>query len=137
MDSMTAKAWTYRYRAQATGIDGDTLHATLDLGLRLTATVPVRLAGCNAAEHGTPSGDAATAFTADWLTRNADPDGWVAVVTHRDPRDNYGRWQAEVQSLDGLHSLVDDLIAAGLAMEWDGRGAAPVPPWPAVPVAAG
>lgn len=123
-----SKAWTYRYRAAVGRItDGDTLIMMLDLGIRMTATIPVRLAGCNAAEKTTPEGLAATAFVDQWAKDYA-VDGWLAVITHKNPGDNYGRWLAEVQSLDGLHDLTDDLIAAGHAVAYDGTGTKPEPP---------
>jgi hypothetical protein len=37
---------------------------------------------------------------------------------------------ADVTNLDGSKSLALDLIAAGLAVAWDGTGEKPVPPEP-------
>jgi endonuclease YncB( thermonuclease family) len=41
-----------------------------------------------------------------------------------------------VTNLDGSKSLALDLIAAGLAVAWDGHGDKPVPPDPPLPLAA-
>lgn len=124
---MTA-AWTYRYRATPVKVvDGDTFRLAVDAGLRMTATIPVRLRGCNAPERGTPEGAAATEFVVRWLIRHGDAQGWVAVTTHKDPEDPYGRWMGDIESLDGTANLTADLIAAGLAAAWDGRGGKPVP----------
>lgn len=128
---MTAKAWTYRYRFRPVRVvDGDGIVAGIDCGLRVTMVLPLRLAGCNAAEKNTPEGKAALEFVEAWVKEHADPDGWLAVITGKNPGDNYGRWLAEVQSLDGTRDLSDDLIGAGLAVAWDGRGSKPVPAAP-------
>lgn len=125
---MSAKGWTYRYRFRVVRIaDADTLTGAIDCGLRITMVLPLRLAGCNAAEKNTDAGKKATAFVEEWLKNHADADGWLACITHALPGDNYGRWLAEVQSLAGVHDLTDDLIAAGLAVAWNGEGPKPVP----------
>jgi micrococcal nuclease len=130
--------WTYRYRARVVKVtDGDTLRVALDPGVRLTYDMRVRLRGCNAAEKTTVDGQRAITFVTRWLAENADPDGWVVVITHKDPEDPHDRWVADVTSLDGGRDLTADLIAAGLAVPWDGHGPKPVPgPPPAPPPAA-
>jgi micrococcal nuclease len=128
---MTAPAWTYRFRAKVVRvIDGDGLRLSVDCGLHLTYDMDVRLRGCNAAEKTTVSGQNAITYVAQWVANNADADGWLAVTTHKNQDDTYGRWLADVTSLDGSKSLALDLIAAGLAVAWDGRGEKPVPPEP-------
>jgi endonuclease YncB( thermonuclease family) len=130
---VSAKTWTYRYRFRVVRVvDGDGLVAAIDCGLRITMVLPLRLAGCNAAEKRTPEGLAATAFVDQWVKDHADRDGWLAVITGKNPGDNYGRWLAEVQSLDGVHDLTDDLIEAGHAVPWDGTGPKPGPVSPPV-----
>lgn len=123
---MTALTFTYRAQLDRV-VDGDTLHVRCDLGLRLTYAMDVRLRGCNADEKTTPSGQAATTFATSWLANNADQDGWLTVTTHKNPEDPHGRWMADVTNLDGSKSLAVDLIAAGLAVVWDGHGPKPVP----------
>lgn len=124
---MGRAAQLYAYRAQLVRVvDADTIYFSIDLGLRLTYQMDVRLRGCNAAEKATPEGQAATAYVTQWLTDHAT-DGWFKVITHKNNEDPHGRWLAEVLSLDGLHDLADDLIAAGHAVAWDGSGKKPVP----------
>lgn len=53
-----AGLWRYRAIYQRT-IDGDTLELLVDLGFSLRRQLRVRLAGFDAAERGTPAGDAA------------------------------------------------------------------------------
>lgn len=108
-------------------VDGDTLKVRADVGLDVHVDVVVRLLGCNAAEHGTPAGDAASAFTRAWV---AVSDGWrvglVTVKTKRgsDQREKYGRLLAAIVRPDG-RDLVTDLIAVGHAVPWDGTGTRP------------
>jgi micrococcal nuclease len=126
---VTALVYTYRAQLERV-VDGDTLHVRCDLGLRLTYAMDVRLRGCNAAEKNTVSGQNAITFATRWLAEHADADEWLSVTTHRNPEDPHGRWLADVTNLDGSKSLALDLIAAGLAVAWDGRGEKPVPPEP-------
>lgn len=112
---------TYTYRAVITHqVDGDTVGATLDLGLRLSAEVPVRLYGINCPEHDTPAGKAAAAFTADWCARHSD----IVIVTQKNP-EKYGRWLGTLVAADG-ENLNDELVAAGHALAYDGHGPKPV-----------
>lgn len=121
--------WTYRYRAKlGRVIDGDGLAVVVDMGCKVAIELIVRLRGCNAGEKGTAMGEAATVFARKWLDQYADADDWLAITTHRDAGDRYGRWLADVQSIDGDRDLAEDLIAQGLAVPWDGRGVKPVPP---------
>jgi endonuclease YncB( thermonuclease family) len=115
--------WPYRYRAKLTHLaDADTLRLAVDMGCKVAIELIVRLRGCNAAEKGTAMGEAGTEFARKWLEQYADDDDWLAVTTHRDPGDRYGRWLADVQSIDGVRDLASDLIAQGLAAPWDGKG---------------
>ena len=56
---MTTPLTPYDYTATIESTtDGDTVVALIDLGFSILHRVHVRLFGCNAAEHGTPRGDA-------------------------------------------------------------------------------
>jgi micrococcal nuclease len=102
---------TYQYRATLERvIDGDTLVVHLDLGLRMTATVPLRLLGVNSPEMKTDAGKAARAWALDWLGRTAE----LLVTTEKDP-EKYGRWLAIVQRPGGGETLNDALVDAGMA----------------------
>lgn len=121
-------------------IDGDTLKLSVrlaksrgkdtDLGFHvyreggwLVLHYTFRLLGCNAAEHGTPGGDAATANLKTLL-----PVGTVVVVTSVS-NDKYSRYDADIMMPPGT-DLVSYLIAHQWAAPWNGQGPKPIPPWP-------
>jgi endonuclease YncB( thermonuclease family) len=123
---VTAPKPAYVYAAVVNRvIDGDTLRVSVDLGMATWRhDVTVRLLGCNAAERGTPGGDAAAGNLAALLPTGA------AVVLRTVKADKFGdRYDAAVTMPDGT-DLVATLISTGWAAAWDGRGAKPVPPWP-------
>lgn len=121
-------AWRYVYRAKAVRvIDGDGLLVCLDMGVHISAAIPIRLRGCNAAEKATVAGQNAITYVTRWVAEHSDSDGWLLVATHKNPEDPHGRWLADVESLDGHANLTADLIAAGHAVAWNGRGTKPVP----------
>jgi endonuclease YncB( thermonuclease family) len=108
--------------------DGDTFTVDISWGRRrIDHNIPIRLLGVNAAELGTPGGDAAAANLAALLP----PGTWVLLVDPTD--DKYApRWDAEVIyfSAGSLHDLAVDLVALFWATPWNGKGVKPVPPWP-------
>ena len=105
----------YLYAAQAVRtVDGDTLDVSLDVGFNIHIQQRIRLLGINCPEHGTPEGDAATAFTTAWLADHVD----LTVRTILDKREKYGRLLGIVMA--GAHSLNDDLVTAGHAVPYDG-----------------
>lgn len=119
---MTFRLTDYTYDAVVTRvIDGDTvifdLTKSVDVGFHIVIEVHaaqrVRLARCNCPEHGTPEGDAATAFTVDWLNSHA---GTLAVTTSH--QDNYGRWVGEVVCTADTLNLSDALLGSGHAVPW-------------------
>jgi endonuclease YncB( thermonuclease family) len=118
--------WPGSYVARV--IDGDTLDAKLtrDIGFGGTVTFPVRLrlARINAAKAKSPAGLSATAMTIA-LTGGAP----LEIITlkpykYGGPADYAGEYMAEVVLPDG-RNLSDALVAAGLAVYWDGRGPRP------------
>jgi endonuclease YncB( thermonuclease family) len=110
----------------ASVVDGDTLDLLVS-GLDVDVHVRGRLFGVNAPEHGTPAGDAATAWARAWATAA----GWQVLLqtlktrTGTEQREKYGRWLIIVRNGAG-ESLADALIAAGHALPWDGKGPRPV-----------
>lgn len=121
-------------------VDGDTVKLSvklarirgkdLDLGFHvykeqgwLVLHYTFRLLGCNAWEHGTPAGDAATANLRALL-----PTGTVVGLTSISA-DKYFRYDAQVTLPDG-RDLVSVLVAGQWATPWDGLGTKPLPPWP-------
>lgn len=109
--------------------DGDTFDCDVDFGFYLHhAPTPVRLLGCNARELSAPGGIEARDNLAALL-----PVGARVLLQTAKPDKYAPRWDAQVTYLtaDGaVHDLVTDLIADGWAAAWDGKGSAPVPPWP-------
>lgn len=112
----------YEYKATVCSVyDGDTLRVDIDCGFDVWLfNQPLRLVGLNAPEMGTPAGRAAR----DWL-RGLLPVGTdVRVVTLKDAREKYGRYLALVYL--GAICINEEIVDAGHAVEWDGRGARPV-----------
>lgn len=108
-------------------IDGDTVIVRADLGWRVEIETAVRIDGINAPEHGTPEGDAATAFLAETLLA----DGRGAMVSKRmlGAFEKYGRVLADLTFPDAKGAMVDvaqTMLASGHAKPWHGRGPKPV-----------
>lgn len=95
-------------------IDGDTYDVELDLGFRISAQMPLRLAHVDTPELNTEQGVAAKAFITHFLNPLPCP---VWVVTYK-PRDKYGRYLAEVWVND--QSLAVELLREGLAKPYEG-----------------
>ena len=97
----------YQYRGHVLRvIDADTLLVRVDVGFRMYAELPLRLAYVDAPEANSPEGKAATAWAAEWL---GELPAEVRLETLK-PADKYGRYLAKVYK-DG-RSLGDDLIDA-------------------------
>ena len=115
-------------------IDGDTIRADVVLGTLTLGSIAldvvaratkVRLAGCNAAEVGTPAGAAARSHLIGRL-----PPG---TLLHLDDLEDYkygGEVIARVTTVPDGVDLAAELIAQQWAASWDGRGPRPTPPWP-------
>lgn len=105
----------FEYRAWLEKIvDGDTLHAGIDLGLDIATHQTIRLYGVNAPEMSTPAGVASKAWVQQWLTTHC-PTGGFTLRTIKDKREKYGRYLGVVVAADGA-VLNDDLVAAGQAV---------------------
>lgn len=92
----------YEYAAQVVKVvDGDTINVEVDLGFDIDFGMPLRFAGINAPEHGTPEGDAATAYLTQLLqvmpntgtTTNFQP---LTIRTVKDHKEKYGRYLAYI-----------------------------------------
>lgn len=78
----------YEYAASILKVvDGDTVHADLDLGLDARMRTTLRLAGINAPELSTQAGPPARAFL-QYLLATGGP---LVVRTVKDKREKYGR----------------------------------------------
>lgn len=116
----------YVYAATVVSVhDGDTIRVDLDQGLdEWHRRLSVRFMGCNAAELGTPGGDAAR----DNLTALLPAGAQIRLRSVA--WDKYGgRVDADVIEVDGT-DLIAQLISEQWLAAWDGTGARPVPPWP-------
>jgi len=109
-------------------IDGDTVEAMLtrDLGFEASATFPVRLR-LNRINAEPSNRDKGFRCAGRVLALTAGVR--VAVTTGKGykygaPDGKTGEWMAEVVLPDG-RNLSDLLVAEGLAVYWDGRGARP------------
>lgn len=89
----------------------------------LTLRYGFRLLGCNAAEHGTEAGAAATRNLRTLL-----PIGTVVEILSV-KNDKYSRYDAVIILPDGTN-LVSKLITEQWAASWNGLGPKPLPPWP-------
>jgi endonuclease YncB( thermonuclease family) len=124
-------AGLWRYRAALRRVkDGDTLEVTLDLGFGVVfEKMTIRLLGLNAPEIATQRGREAAAFARAWCQAALSPaDAWeLRIETVKgDKPDKYGsRWLGRIYTAIGGACLNDDLLAAGLALPWDGQGDKP------------
>ncbi len=126
---MTVKP-PYEYRAVVDRVvDGDTviLDVSLGFGMWLLTSpkhpVSFRLLGLNAIELRNPGGKESRDHLAELLPAGTE------VVIRSVAVDKYGGRYDVVIFRDGVN-INELLIATGWAAYWDGRGTAPVPPWP-------
>lgn len=88
-------------------VDGDTLVLLLDLGFSVYRRERVRLRGVRAPERGTLEGERISRYVARrWA------GAVCVVVTHRDRRDRYGRYLADVRVGD---DVINDAIVRAIA----------------------
>lgn len=109
----------YQYPAKITRvIDGDTYDVEVDLGFRIVARLPLRLAHVDAPERFTPEGKAVMRHISEVLGMLPAP---VVVHTFK-PVDKYGRYLADVYlpREDGWLSLAQDLMQRGMATPYEG-----------------
>lgn len=95
-------------------IDGDTVVMRIDLGFRLTATLPIRLVGIDCPEKATPEGKSAAAAASKLLGASRP----CQVITFKNP-EKYGRWLGRIRLPDG-EDLAEQLFLAGHAVRYDG-----------------
>jgi micrococcal nuclease len=111
----------YEYSAEVLRVvDGDTIHARLDLGIDVHHDLVLRLAYLNAPE--VPSIEGLAAKT--WLiARLAKVNNMVTVHTVKDKREKYGRYLASL--FDGDRNINVEMMDAGQAFPYDGHGPKP------------
>ena len=85
---------SFTYNAVLTNIvDADTVDLVVDLGLRISMRMRVRMYGINAPEMNTPGGKAAKTALANRVPLGSP----VVVRTFKNPTDKYGRWLASIE----------------------------------------
>lgn len=123
--------WTWPASKLVDIVDGDTLDAYVlrDLGFGGTASfmVRLRLNRINCPPASTVEGKAATGFVKAAFVR----EGFTCLIEtdkpykYGGPPTSPGEWMAEVTLADGTN-LSDSLVAAALAVYWDGQGPRPL-----------
>lgn len=73
-------------------VDGDTVHADVDLGCDIHMNMTIRLFGINAPEMKTPEGRAAEAFLGTLIPEGTE----ILLVTHKDKKEKYGRYLGDI-----------------------------------------
>lgn len=109
----------YCYRAKILRIvDGDTYEVQVDVGFRMFAHLPLRLAHVDAPEHNTSEGQVTIKFVTALLT----PLPLDVVVCTYKPTDKYGRYLADVfyDGPDGQQSLAAELLIEKHAVPYEG-----------------
>lgn len=107
----------YEYRAKIVRIvDGDTVHADVDLGFDSHQFMTLRLAGIDAPEMGTQEGKDAK----EYLTLLLAPTrGQVIIQTEKDRREKYGRYLATLFGGGGM-DINATMVETGHAVNYEG-----------------
>lgn len=113
-------------------IDGDTLDVLIDVGFETYLLKRIRLNKLNTPEKNTLAGKKAKEFVIAWFVENPGP---YMIFTVKDRTEKYGRYLGDILTANGPNqeggkSLVAAIIAAGLGLPWDGKGAKPIPKAP-------
>lgn len=119
---------TYDYVCTIVGwLDGDTVRLDVDLGFHLSNRIDARLYGVNAPEvHSTKPGERKAGIAAKMRAMDLAPaNSRVTVRSHKDGREKFGRWLAEVV-LESGQTVNGVLLREGLVKAWDGQGEKPV-----------
>jgi micrococcal nuclease len=105
---------TYEYRATILRVvDGDTVHARVDLGFDLRIDMKLRLYGINAPELSTPDGPKAKQHLIELLNfPSGEP---LSVSTIKDRQEKYGRYLAVLTRDDGTN-INERMVADGAAL---------------------
>ena len=107
----------YEYHATILKVvDGDTIDARMDLGLEVSVTTRLRLAGIDAPERNTEAGKMA----ALWLSDRLPVGSVVTIRTQKDKREKFGRYLAEVVVDGSAQTLNEAMLGIGLAKPYSG-----------------
>lgn len=105
----------YEYRATIIKVvDGDTVHADVDLGFDTHMLMTIRLAGIDAPEMGTPLGPPAKAHLAQLIDASSDH---VVISTVKDKKEKFGRYLGYLTA--GGVRVNDQMVRDGFAVPYD------------------
>jgi endonuclease YncB( thermonuclease family) len=110
----------YEYSARLVRVvDGDTIHAAVDLGFDTTVNVTIRLYGVNAPEISTADGRVSKSWVQRWFDTHC-PDNQFRLQTIKDRREKYGRYLGRVLAAAEPDSanLNVDLVDTGHAVPY-------------------
>lgn len=110
----------YEYRMEVVSIvDGDTIHAAIDLGFDQWCNKTLRLYGINAPERGTPEGKESLLHLVELLTKDDNLTYRPCVIwTHKDKREKYGRYLATIFTDQNGTSVNESMVRDGFAVEY-------------------
>ena len=108
----------YEYRAFVRKVyDGDTISVDIDLGFEVfLKNQKLRLHGINTPEVRGESRE--DGLRVRDLVRERISNKWIIVKTHRDKKEKYGRWLAEIYEPGVEESLNTWLLNEGHAIEF-------------------
>lgn len=112
----------YEYKATVLKIvDGDTADFELDLGFDVRIVQRVRMAGLNAPEHNTATGQESIT----WMRQRLPLGKQITLRSDKPSKgDKFGRYLATI--IDEIGNVNEALIASGHAVVWNGQGVKPV-----------
>jgi micrococcal nuclease len=106
----------YVYKAYIKEVfDGDTCTATVDLGMRVSMDIKIRLYGINAPEM--RGGDKGNGVRSREYLRNLILGKDVIIKTYKDKTEKFGRWLAEIFVDDQNVNQV--MVQDGYAKKYD------------------
>jgi endonuclease YncB( thermonuclease family) len=112
----------YEYRLEVRRVvDGDTVHARVDLGCDVRLDLTLRLAGIDAPELPTVEGVAAKEYLEGLLEPSPRVPATLLVRTFKDRREKYGRYLGQIiwRFGDGHEADVNKaMLNAGHAQPW-------------------
>jgi micrococcal nuclease len=98
-------------------VDGDTLHADIDVGFSITVAQIIRFYGVNAPEMETQAGKDAKAWVEQWFAAHCPTNGFT-LQTLKGRKEKYGRYLGIIIASDGAN-LNADLVSTGHAVPYN------------------
>lgn len=105
----------YEYQAVVLrNVDGDTIHARVDLGCDVRIDLALRFAGINAPEMSTAAGKVSASYVAALIP----PGAPIVIRTAKDRREKYGRYLAWLFVPGATVCINQALVDGGLAVPY-------------------